>query len=477
MALPHLKLRVRPEEIALLARRLDNFSYTEGAVAELLGLWDLSQMDAGELPNYIWRCRQNDSDLAALVLLFLLGEGLPAERVTKLLGREVPAALMQCGVLFRKSGTLYSQVVLYPCLGHYFFTDYWVTKGQAEGQVYELGTDSFVLARLTPRKGHERALDLCTGSGIHAILSASSCKSAVAVDINPRALEYTEFNAALNSVHCQTQLADLYSLLETESFDLITANPPYVPSPDAEVLVHRSAGETGEEIPERLVAGLSKHLSKGGLFSMILEYPVLKGDDYLDRLERWLGEDYGWGLALLSFGEKPVGSYINKHMGPSLDYNAKFQSYLKSYTAQGISSIDFAQVFIFREHALHSNWKVRKTTLWPIKNLADNMAAWLSGYSRYSSPDWTPDPHWRPKLSPYYKTLWRDWDHSQGTLEASEQNGLPSETLNADEAELLSHMRGQTSVAQLRDLWSSMDRDEDSFLKAFRGLGLRFALV
>ena len=210
---------------------------------------------------------------------------------------------------------------------------------------------------------------------------------------------------------------------------------------------------------------------------MILEYPVLGGEEYIDRLERWLGEEQGWGIAVLSFGEKPVGTYIHKHMGPSDDYNSKFQSYLESYTAQGIEAIDFAQVFVFREQAHFPNWKIKKSTLWPTKNVADSMAAWIGSYSHYSSPQWSPDPHWRPRLSPYYKTLWRDWDHSQGTLEASEQNGLPSETLGKDEAELLSHMRGETSVAQLRELWKNMDRDEVSFQEAFRGLGLRFALI
>jgi methylase of polypeptide subunit release factors len=474
MALPDLKLRVEPEELAKLADRLTELGYEESAVAELLGLWDLSQMDSNELPGYVWRCKQDGSDLAHLVLLFLLGEGVATEVLGKLIGRNTKSNLLMCGVLFRQSGSLFSKVVLYPCLGRFLFTDYWVTGGQTEGQVYELGTDSYVLARLTPRNKSQKALDLCTGSGVHAILSAGECSESDAVDINPRALEYTKFNAALNGVELNTHLGDLYTKVADRQFDLITANPPYVPSPDKKVLVHRSAGETGEEVPERLVAGLPEHLAPGGMFSMILEYPVLKSETYLDRLERWLGQEKGWGIAVLSFGEKTLDKYIKIHMGPSEDYDTKYESYLKSYDEQGIVAIDFANVFIMREDTSHPNWKVKRKTYWPNKSITRQMTDWLQSQSTYVAPDWQPDPEWKPALSSYYKTLWRDWEHTRGLLEADDSNWLPGDPLNKDEAELMALMRENPPVKELREAWTG---SEDEFLEAFRGLGLRFALV
>jgi carbamoyltransferase len=474
MALPELKLCVEPDELAQLGHRLTELGYEESAVAKLLGLWDLSQMDANELPGYIWRSRQDETNLAKLALLFLLGEGVPSDVVRELLGRDTVANLLLCGVLFGQSGALFSNVVLYPCLGRFLFTDYWVTTGQSKGQVYELGTDSFVLARLTPRNRSQKALDLCTGSGVHAIISAGECAESDAVDINPRALEYTKFNAALNGVKLNTHLGDLYSQVEGRKFDLITANPPYVPSPDSEVLVHRSAGETGEEVPERLVAGLPAHLAPGGMFSMILEYPVFESESYLDRLERWLGQEKGWGIAVLSFGEKTIDKYIKIHMGPSEDYNAKYESYLKSYDEQKIVAIDFANVFILRQDSQHPTWKVKRKTFWPNKGIHKHMTDWLESQSTYLSPDWKPDPQWKPKLSTYYKTLWRDWDHTKGLLEADESNWLPGDPLNKDEAELMALMRGELTVKELKQAWKGSESD---FTEAFRGLGLRFALV
>src|ERR1051326_8983740 len=60
---------------------------------------------------------------------------------------------------------------------------------------------------LTPRVRCDRALDVGTGSGIHALLAAEHAKHVVAVDVNERALAYTRLNAALNgldNVECRT---------------------------------------------------------------------------------------------------------------------------------------------------------------------------------------------------------------------------------------------------------------------------------
>ena len=112
MALPELKLKVEPGELARLAHKLTELGYEESAVANLLGLWDLSQRDANELPGYIWRCKQDGSELATLVLLFLMGEGVPDEVGGQLLGKETVNNLLLCGVLFLQSGDLFSHVVL-----------------------------------------------------------------------------------------------------------------------------------------------------------------------------------------------------------------------------------------------------------------------------------------------------------------------------------------------------------------------------
>ncbi len=113
--------------------------------------------------------------------------------------------------------------------------------------VIGLGPASRTLAALTVRLKAGRVLDLGTGSGIQAMLAWNHCDEVVATDINPRALAYTRFNAALNRLAIPTtRQGNLFEPLADEAFDLIVANPPYVLSPDSSIHF-RDSGMAGDE--------------------------------------------------------------------------------------------------------------------------------------------------------------------------------------------------------------------------------------
>lgn len=466
--LPNVELRVEASALAPLASYLTEVGYTEAAICQLLGIRCLSVMTAADLPLYIFRCRQVGSEFASAVLFFLLRQPVP--------GFKPPCQeeMKECGLVEELGGDLGCGVGVYPCLDRFFVTDLWV-EGTQQGQVYELGTDSYAMARLLPRSKVGRSLDLCTGSGIHAILSSYQALDTLAVDINPRALQYTRLNAALNSTTCQGYLGDLYQPVEGR-FDLITVNPPFVPSPDPEILVHRSPGTTGEEVAERLVAALPDRLAENGLFSMVLEYPIRTGDPYQERLQRWLGETHGWGIAVLSLGQKPLGPYIRDNIQGSPDYEVLFRSYLESYQKQGIEAMDFAKVFIMRLGPERPNFLETRALPWPIVDLREQVRDWLQALKTYRDPNWHPDPGWRPKLSRHYKALLRDWDLQRGLLEVADVHWLQAPPLNTEEAELLCRTREELTVEQLGAQWLKEGKSEAGFVEALRGLGLRVAL-
>ena len=476
MALPDFKLNVEPSQLAPLAAILRRHDYTESGVRGLLQNFDNGEMIGDRLPYYKWQCDQNPSPLATLTKFFLLGEGATREELLELLGMDLCVALQDCDALIGYDGVFTSKVVLYPCQGYYLFTDYWYVIGhQTKGKIYEIGTDSYVLARTTPRVGVKNALDLCTGSGIHAIMSAAAAPSK-AVDINPRALEYTKANAALNSVEVETFLGDLFTALESEeTFDLITMNPPFVPSPDPDVvLIHRSPGETGEEVSHRVVSSLNDRLDENGLFSMILEYPVMEGELYVDRLEKWLGGDgTGWGIAVLWYVHRELSEYVVSHIGPVESYLETFNNYLDSYKKHGITAIRFASVFIKKLPPGHPNWKVmERVAPWPREDVKDDIHVWLDCLTRYNDPSWRPAPDWKPKLSRYYKSAWRDWDDERGVMEATDDNWLPTTRVDAHATDLLMRLKkGEKTVAELQADWLEDGMDEASLLQAFRTLG------
>lgn len=471
---PTIQIETDLSPLMALPEALREHHYTESAVAELLGLWDISELSGPAYPLYCWRCRPNFSALSSLVQVFLLGLPTTRERLRELLGRTVVAKLLELGLLEDEGGLLCSNCVIYPCLGRYIVTDHWVSLGtQTEGKVYELGTDSYVLARVTPRR-QGRALDLCTGSGVHAVHSASSYSPTWAVDINPRALVFTKLNAAIQGVELEVVEGDLYQPVKGETFDLVTANPPFVPSPDPEVLIHRSAGTTGEEVPERLVAGLKESLNRGGLFSMVLEHPVYAQETYLDRLERWLGSTHGWGIAVLTFREYAIGSYILRHLGGVRDPEASYNAYLTSYADVGIEAMRFANVFITRLPYSAPNWKTELTAPWPNFDISDQVGEWLESLVHYNNPEWSPAENWVPALNGRFTDLLVSHNSSTGILQKDHFTWLEPPLLSPEETELLKLiLETGESVAGLRERWP---HNSCRFNHALRGLGLARAV-
>jgi len=74
----------------------------------------------------------------------------------------------------------------------------------------------------------DRVLDMGTGSGVNAILAATKGAHALAVDINPVALEAARANAYRNGVGDRVEVrhSDVFSQVEG-AFDLIVFDPPF----------------------------------------------------------------------------------------------------------------------------------------------------------------------------------------------------------------------------------------------------------
>jgi release factor glutamine methyltransferase len=136
-----------------------------------------------------------------------------------------------------------------------------------ESEVYEPAEDSFLLLRAA-EGARGKVLDLCSGSGIIGLSAARSADSVLMVDINPRAVSQIRDEMARRGLkNCRAEVSDLYGAVGDEKFDLIFANPPYLPCEcrggECREL-HSCGGEHGYEITLRIIEGLNDHLSKGG---------------------------------------------------------------------------------------------------------------------------------------------------------------------------------------------------------------------
>ena len=144
------------------------------------------------------------------------------------------------------------------------------------------------LAALTLRRPARRALDLGTGCGSQALLASRHAEHVVATDVTERALGVARLNLELNDVtNVELREGSLFEPVEGELFDLIVSNPPFVVSPDTD-LVFRDAGLEGDEISRLVARGAAEHLEPGGFASMLICWGHGAGDDWSERVRGWL---------------------------------------------------------------------------------------------------------------------------------------------------------------------------------------------
>lgn len=121
-------------------------------------------------------------------------------------------------------------------------------------------------------------LDLCTGSGCMAILSALIFEQALvdAVDLSAEALIVAKKNVKRHGVEGRVQLieSDLFQKVPKRQYDLIVSNPPYVGLQEYKDLPQEynhepqmafTADEDGLEIVKRLLQKAAEYLTERGI--------------------------------------------------------------------------------------------------------------------------------------------------------------------------------------------------------------------
>ena len=211
--------------------------------------------------------------LARLRSLFWLGESLDAKRIADI----DPVGLEAHGLLRRAGDRFFPLVRIDEIDGAYVCSDLALDR---EDAVAPVSRSTRMSAAFTPRACVGRALDLCAGSGAHALLAARDAVVVVASDISSRALELTRLNAVLNGLtNLETRAGSFLEPVRGERFDLVVANPPYVISPDHDFL-YRDSQLPGDELSRMLLSELPGLLEDGG-------YGCLQGNWVHGHDEPW----------------------------------------------------------------------------------------------------------------------------------------------------------------------------------------------
>jgi release factor glutamine methyltransferase len=140
--------------------------------------------------------------------------------------------------------------------------------------VFSPRSDSRLLAEIARSRATPgmRALDPFCGSGILALAAAAGGAQATAVDISRRAVWTTRVNARLHGLRVRALRSADLSPLDGERFDLIAANPPYLPgSVQGARGVERAweAGPDGRLFIDRLCREAPDRLAPDGVLLLI----------------------------------------------------------------------------------------------------------------------------------------------------------------------------------------------------------------
>lgn len=138
--------------------------------------------------------------------------------------------------------------------------------------VFQPRSDTWMLieaVRNTSLPPAARVLDLCTGSGAVGVAAALRGASVTSIDVSQRALFSVWVNALVNGVKVRTRCGSLFDAVEGECFDLIAANPPYLPAaadelPEAGPERAWDAGRDGRALLDPICALAPAHLNPGG---------------------------------------------------------------------------------------------------------------------------------------------------------------------------------------------------------------------
>ena len=244
---------------ASLRAALEAAEFTVERVESTLGAGELSTAPADVAVHELRLA--GDDEFTTLARLFLLGLDVPARNVTDVIGDLALEDLDSMRLAEATPDGVRATVRLVPHGDYYLASDLAGDSLADSPRVWVPGVQapSVTLAKLAVRRSVRAALDLGTGCGIQALLAAKHAERVVATDVNPRALRFAAFNAALNGVDVELREGDLFAPVAGERFDLIVSNPPYVISPEARHL-YRDSGLGADEVSRRVVRQAAVHL-------------------------------------------------------------------------------------------------------------------------------------------------------------------------------------------------------------------------
>ncbi|WP_214411210.1 methyltransferase [Sphaerisporangium fuscum] len=319
--------RVRPEAWRAFGLRLAEVGFGPAYCA---AMWRAPRDRYPGLhrPIHQWRASGLEEPAADVYRLFCLGQPIGERAAAAALTRPVLATALDAGLLLEAPGGTVRSDLLLRAQGDLFVLCDDVTRRGDAVFGGGLGNEAF-RGVVSARWPAGVAADIGCGAGAAALALSRHASRVVATDVNERALALARVNARVNGVTTvEFRSGDLFDPVAGERFDLIVAQPPFVPRPpETAEAAYLYGGRRGVDLPSRVIAGAPAHLRAGGRAAVVYEAPVTSGGDDADPWRLPAPEPGLCGLRLL---------------GSPVDADVYSTRYALPLLREGVASFDAA---------------------------------------------------------------------------------------------------------------------------------------
>jgi predicted methyltransferase len=253
------------------------------------------QLDLDDLPHGNENNRQilhfktsGETPIHVLTRLFHAGEPVEIDVCRRVLPIEIVAHLLETEMVRENGGRLEPVCALIPFRNLLIACDGPTLRKGHRDVVLGPSASTDLVSRFNVGGPSAATLDFGTGSGYLALEAASYSDNVVATDVNPRAIEFTNFNAALNGTRNVTAIpGDFLEPVTGREFTRIIANPPFFLTPTRHYTYSDSPLEL-DGFCRALAREAPAYLSNGGFFQMTAEWVQIKGQPWQARLQEWM---------------------------------------------------------------------------------------------------------------------------------------------------------------------------------------------
>lgn len=160
--------------------------------------------------------------------------------------------------------------------------------------VYPAQEDTSLLRTVLRQRGRvagRSVLDVGSGTGALGIEAfRAGAASLTSIDLSRRSVLASWLNSRLHGVPAKVRRGDLFAPVAPHRFDLVLANPPYMPASGRRLPRHRiarcwDAGPDGRILLDRICAGASSVLSEDGAL-LLVQSELADEQATLNQLEK-----------------------------------------------------------------------------------------------------------------------------------------------------------------------------------------------